>query len=136
MKSNTGSVPAGIPPDKWPDFQKELAARAWAAIARPMPSTSNTPMKSLPTRTHSTLCPARSSPRALSKAYVNNKQYDDAIATADKAMAMPDASPQVKPSPKRRRITPPSSKEQSDNKVRYDPSNREIGREARLPVQK
>ena len=32
----------------------------------------------------------------LSKALVENKQYDDAIAMADKAMAMPDASPQVK----------------------------------------
>jgi hypothetical protein len=32
----------------------------------------------------------------LAKAYVDNKQYDDAIAMADKAMTMPDASAPVK----------------------------------------
>jgi tetratricopeptide (TPR) repeat protein len=32
----------------------------------------------------------------MSKVYVDAKQYDDAIATADKALAMPDATPQVK----------------------------------------
>ncbi|MBV9301674.1 MAG: tetratricopeptide repeat protein [Acidobacteriaceae bacterium] len=32
----------------------------------------------------------------LSQAYIENKQYDDAIATADKILAMTDVSPQVK----------------------------------------
>ncbi len=32
----------------------------------------------------------------LSRAYVENKQYDDAIATADKVLAMSDVPPQVK----------------------------------------
>ena len=34
--------------------------------------------------------------RGFQELIVENKQYDDAIATADKAMAMPDANPQVK----------------------------------------
>jgi hypothetical protein len=32
----------------------------------------------------------------LAKAYNENKQYDDAIATADKALALADAPPAVK----------------------------------------
>jgi tetratricopeptide (TPR) repeat protein len=91
-----GSAPAGIPDDKWPDFKKELGARAWSAIAQTAsvnkkPADAVTDFKKALDLFPSSVTTAR-----LAKAYVDNKQYDDAIATADKAMGMPDAIPQVK----------------------------------------
>jgi tetratricopeptide (TPR) repeat protein len=91
-----GAPPAGIPDDKWPDFKKELGARAWSAIAvadsvNKKGADAVTAYKNALDIFPSSIVTAR-----LSRAYLENKQYDDAIATADKAMAMPDASPQVK----------------------------------------
>ncbi len=96
MKSNTGSVPAGIPPDKWPDFQKELAARAWSAIAQADSVNKQYADEVASYKSALEIMPSSIITARLAKAYVNNKQYDDAIAAADKAMAMADASPQVK----------------------------------------
>ncbi len=91
-----GSVPAGIPPDKWPDFKKELGARAWAAVAAA--STVNKKYTEAITDYKNALdiFPSAIVEARLSRAYLDNKQYDDAIGAADKAMAMPDTSPQVK----------------------------------------
>lgn len=91
-----GSVPAGIPEDKWPDFKKELGSRAWAAIGQADDVNKQYPDEVTAYKNALDIFPSSIVTARLSKAYVNNKQYDDAIATADKAMAMPDASPQVK----------------------------------------
>lgn len=91
-----GTNPVAVPPDQAEGYKKELAGRAWTAIAitdsvdkRPADAVADYKkgMEFFP----NSIVAAR-----LSKAMVENKQYDDAIAMADKAMAMPDASPQVK----------------------------------------
>jgi tetratricopeptide (TPR) repeat protein len=91
-----GSVAAGIPDDKWPDFKKELGARAWAAIATADAVNKQYADEVAAYKSALEIFPSSIVTARLSKAYVNNKQYDDAIATADKAIAMPDATPQVK----------------------------------------
>jgi tetratricopeptide (TPR) repeat protein len=96
MKSGGGSMPAGIQADKWPDFQKELAARAWASIAQADSVNKQYADEVAAYKSALEVFPSSIVTARLSKAYVNNKQYDEAIATADKAMAMADASPQVK----------------------------------------
>lgn len=91
-----GTAPAAIPPDQVDGYKKELAGRAWAAIAQAAsvdkrPADAVDAYKKAFDSLPNSILAAR-----LSRAYIANKQYDDAIATADKAMAMPDASPQVK----------------------------------------
>jgi len=91
-----GSVAAGIAEDKWPDFKKELAVRAWAAIAMADAVNKQYGDEVAAYKNAIDVEPSSIVMARLSKAYVNNKQYDDAIAAADKAMAMPDATAQVK----------------------------------------
>jgi tetratricopeptide (TPR) repeat protein len=91
-----GSVPAGIPEDKWPDYKKELAGRAWAAIAQADAINKQYADEVACYKTALEIMPSSILTARLAKAYVNNRQYDDAIATADKALAMPDATQPVK----------------------------------------
>ncbi len=91
-----GPPPAGIAEDKWPDYKKYLTARAWGAIAmaaavNKKPADSVAAYKNAAEADPNSVVLAR-----LSRAYLENKQYDEAIATADKSMAMPDANQQVK----------------------------------------
>jgi len=91
-----GSQAAGIPEDKWPDFKKELAIRAWAAIAMADAVNKQYADEVAAYKNAVDIAPSSIVTARLARAYVNNKQYDDAIAAADKAMSMPDASTQVK----------------------------------------
>jgi len=91
-----GSIPAGIPDDKWPDYKKELAGRAWAAIAVASTVDKKYPDAIAAYKSALEFFPSSVVTARLAKAYLENKQYDDAIATADKAIGMPDANPQVK----------------------------------------
>jgi tetratricopeptide (TPR) repeat protein len=91
-----GTPPAGVPADKLDDYKKELAGRAWSAMAMAAAVDKKYPdaitdYKNALQVFSSSIVEAR-----LSKTYVDAKQYDDAIAAADKAIAMPDATPQVK----------------------------------------
>jgi len=91
-----GSVAAGIPDDKWPDFKKELGGRAWAAIAQADAINKQHAEEITAYKNALEVYPSSIVTARLSRAYVNNKQYDDAISTADKAIAMADATPPVK----------------------------------------
>jgi tetratricopeptide (TPR) repeat protein len=91
-----GSPPAGIPEDKWPDFKKELTGRAWAAMAQAASVDKKYPDEVSDYKTALEAYPTSVLTARLAKAYVENKQYDEAIATADKAIAMPDATAPVK----------------------------------------
>jgi tetratricopeptide (TPR) repeat protein len=91
-----GTPPAGIPEDKWPDFKKELGARAWSAIAVAATADKRYPDAIAAYKSALEIYPSSIVTARLSRSYLENKQYDDCIATADKAMAMPDATPQVK----------------------------------------
>jgi tetratricopeptide (TPR) repeat protein len=91
-----GSAPPGIPDDKWPDFKKELTARAWASMAQAA-SIDKKSADAVADYKHALdAFPSSVVTARLAKAYVENKQYDDAIASADKAMAMADATAPVK----------------------------------------
>jgi tetratricopeptide (TPR) repeat protein len=91
-----GTMPSGIPEEKAAEYKKQTAGRAWAAMGlaqtvdKKYPDAITDYKKALEAYPNSIIT-AR-----LAKAYLDSKQYDDAIATADKALAMPDASPQVK----------------------------------------
>jgi tetratricopeptide (TPR) repeat protein len=89
--------PAGVGPDKWPDFQKQLIAQAHDALGQANELEKKYPdaiaeyKAGLDAQPNSTVLMVR-----LAKAYNENKQYDDAIQMADKALAAPDATPAVK----------------------------------------
>ncbi len=97
LKTQT-APPAGFPADQWPDYKKELTARAHAALGQ----AAEDKKKYDDAVTHyKTALSEDSKPNPiimarLSKAYNENKQYDDAASTADKVLASPDATPQVK----------------------------------------
>ena len=96
LAASGGTALAAVPPDQAEGYKKELAGRAYVALAmtdtvdkRPADAVANY-------KKGFDLFPNSVAAVRLAKAYVDNKQYDDGIAMADKAMAMPDASPQVK----------------------------------------
>lgn len=89
--------PPGLPAEQWPQFKKELSAQAYdslglaAALDKKYPEAVTQYKAAIEANPQSPVANAR-----LAKAYVDNKQYDDAISTADKVLAMNEAPPQVK----------------------------------------
>ena len=92
------TAPPGIPADQWPDFKKDFMAESHAALAQAAELNKNYPeaIEDYKTAIGEASKPDPVTYARLSKAYVENKQYDDAIATADKVMAMTDATAPVK----------------------------------------
>lgn len=91
-----GTMPAGLPEAQWPAFKSELTGRAWAAIAQADAVDKQFAESVTAYKTALEAYPSAVMTARLARAYLLNKQYDDAIAAADKAIAMPDAGPQVK----------------------------------------
>jgi tetratricopeptide (TPR) repeat protein len=90
--------PPGIPPDQWPEFKKDFMAQAHEALGQAAAVNKNY-TEAIDDFKTSIGEASRQDPATyarLSKAYVDNKQYDDAISTADKVLAMNDASAPVK----------------------------------------
>ena len=93
--SNT--APAGMPPDKWPETKKQLTSQAYdalgqaAEVQKKYPDAITNYKMAIDAEPTNAVATAR-----LAKAYVGSKQYDDAITTADKVLAMADAPAQVK----------------------------------------
>ncbi len=89
--------PAGFAPEKWPDLKKQLISRANDALGQAAELDKKYPdaityyKASLDSMPENFVAMVR-----LSKAYNENKQYDDAIGAADKVMAMAQASPAAK----------------------------------------
>jgi tetratricopeptide (TPR) repeat protein len=92
------TAPSGIPADQWPDFKKDFMAESHAALAQVAELNKNYPeaVDNYKTSIGEGSKPDPVTYARLSKAYVENKQYDDAIATADKVIAMSDATAPVK----------------------------------------
>lgn len=89
--------PPGFPPDQWPTFQKELSAQAYDTLGLVADDRKNYPEAIKQYQAALTAQPTFSVSMArLAKAYVGNKQYDDAISTADKVAAMSEAPASVK----------------------------------------
>jgi tetratricopeptide (TPR) repeat protein len=97
LLKNANTPPSGIAPDKWPDLKKQLQSQSYDALGqaaeldKKYPDAITNYKLALDAQPTNSVAMVR-----LSKAYVENKQYDDAISTADKVLAMADAPPQVK----------------------------------------
>jgi tetratricopeptide (TPR) repeat protein len=97
LLKTTTTPPAGIPPEKWPDLKKQLTSQSYDALAQAAELDKKYPEAITNYKAALDAQPANSvSMVRLSKAYNENKQYDDAISAADKALAIADAPPQVK----------------------------------------
>ena len=97
LLKTSNTPPSGVPADKWPDFKKQLTSQAQDALGqaadldKKYPDAITNYKAALDSQPTNSVAMAR-----LAKAYNENKQYDDAISTADKVAAMPDAPAQVK----------------------------------------
>ena len=95
MKSNT-APPQGVNPDQWPAFQKQLEGEAHDSLGTAALLQKNYP-KAI--EEYKAAYAAFPNPVILlhqGKAYLGAKQWDDAIANADKVIAAPDAQVPVK----------------------------------------
>ncbi|MBV9081512.1 MAG: tetratricopeptide repeat protein [Acidobacteriaceae bacterium] len=98
LLKNADTPPApGIQEAQWPDYKKQLTSQAYDALGQAA-SLDKKPadavkqfQSAIEAQPSNSVAMAR-----LSKAYVENKQYDDAISTADKVLAMNDAPAPVK----------------------------------------
>ncbi len=98
LLKTTSTPPAGVPPEQWPDLKKDLTAQAYeakgmiSAVDKKYPQAIDQ---------YKTAISGASKPNAvtmarLAQAYNGAKQYDDAISTADKVLAMSTVQPAVK----------------------------------------
>lgn len=97
LLKSTSAPPTGMNDAQWAEQKKQLAADAHDALGQAADLRKNYPdaikhyQEALQVQPTNAVATAR-----LAKAYVGNKQYDEAITTADKVAAMTDAPPVVK----------------------------------------
>ncbi len=99
IKNSTAPPPGvSVTADQWPQYKKDLAAQAHDALGQVAMLKKNYPqaIDYFKTATTEATRPDPATLDRLAKAYSDNKQYDDAIATADKVLAMSDAQPVVR----------------------------------------
>lgn len=92
----TSTPPAGLPPEKWTDYKNQLSGQAYDALGLAADLRKKFPDAIGNFKNAINSDPNPVSTAHLAKAYVDNKQYDDAIATADKVLAMNETPPSVK----------------------------------------
>jgi tetratricopeptide (TPR) repeat protein len=82
----------------WANYKKDQTALAHYALGLAADLRKNYPeaIQDLKTSNSEATHPSPTTDATLAKVYVDAKQYDDAIATADKVLATPDAPAQVK----------------------------------------
>ncbi len=90
--------PTGVPDTEWPAYKKQLTSQTYDALGQAAALDKKYPEAVADFKQAADADPSTSavSVARMAKAYVDNKQYDEAIATADKVLAMSDASPAVK----------------------------------------
>lgn len=97
LLKNASTPPPGMNPTAWPDTKKLLTSQCYDALGQVASLRKNytdaiTDFKTaVDTDSANSVALAR-----LSKAYVDNKQYDEGISTADKVLAIADAPQAVK----------------------------------------
>lgn len=96
LLKNSPPPPPGVAADKWPAFTKQLTGQAYDALGLAADLRKNYPaaiddFKNAIVNDSSPVSQAH-----LAKAYLDNKQYDEAITAADKVLAMNDAPAVVK----------------------------------------
>jgi|KBSMisStandDraft_5_1062788.scaffolds.fasta_scaffold557529_2 tetratricopeptide (TPR) repeat protein len=92
----SSAPPQGIDPAQWPAFQKQLEGEAHDALATAALLQKNYPKSIEEYKAALAAFPNPAISAHLGKAYLGAKQWDDAIANADKVLAAPDASAAVK----------------------------------------
>ncbi len=97
LLKNANSAPPGVVEGQWPEYKKQLTSQAYDALGQAADLRKDYPDAIKKYQSAIDAQPNNPVPVArLSKAYVGNKQYDDAITTADKVLAMNDVPPSVK----------------------------------------
>ena len=95
---NTAATPpTGLNEAQWPEYKKQLASQSYDSLGQAAALRKNYPDAIKNFKSAVDQQPTNSVAMArLSKTYVDAKQYDDAIATADKVLAMAEAPAAVK----------------------------------------
>jgi tetratricopeptide (TPR) repeat protein len=97
LLKTASTPPPGMPAAQWPETKKLLTSQAYDALGQAADLRKKYPDAIQNFKTAADTDASNPVPMArLSKAYVDAKQYDDAISTADKVLAMNDAPPAVK----------------------------------------
>jgi len=93
LLKNAATAPAGIPAEQWPDVKKDMTAQAHEALGMAAVVEKKYPeaITNLKTASEEGSKPNPVTYARLSQAYNGAKQYDNAIATADKVLATADA---------------------------------------------
>ncbi len=97
LLKNASTPPVGMDAARWPDTKKLLMSQSYDALGLAADLRKKYPDAIQDLKTAVETDPGNSVAMArLAKAYLDNKQYDEAIASADKVQAMSDAPAAVK----------------------------------------
>jgi tetratricopeptide (TPR) repeat protein len=97
LKDPATPPPPGVPAEQWPQMKTQLTGRAYDALGLAAGLDKNYPQEINYLKTSISTDPSNSVTRArLAQAYLNNKQYDEAITQADQVLAMANVPAQVK----------------------------------------
>jgi hypothetical protein len=97
LLKTANAPPAGIPDAQWPEIKKQLMGESYDALGQAAALDKNFADAVTSYKAGVAADPAASVLKArLAKAFVDNKQYDDAISTADQVIADNTAQPVVK----------------------------------------
>ncbi len=96
LKSST-AAPQGMPEAQWPEMKKQLTSQSYDALGQAADLRKKYPESIQDFKNSLEAAPANAVAEArLAKTYYDAKQYDDAITTADKVLAMNEAPAVVK----------------------------------------
>lgn len=95
LKAQT-AAPEGVSPDQWPSYKQQLEGQAHDALGMAADAAKKYPESIEHYKAAVAAWPNPIILTHMTKAYIDAKQYDDAIATADKVLALPDAPANVK----------------------------------------
>lgn len=96
LLKSANAPPQGIPAEQWPAYKNQLAGQAHDALGLGAAVQKDYPKAIQEYQTALSTFPNPIIMTHMITAYIGNKQYDDAISTADKVLAMNDAPANVK----------------------------------------
>jgi tetratricopeptide (TPR) repeat protein len=96
LLKSANTPPQGIPAEQWPAYKNQLTGQTHDALGLIAVVQKDYPKAIQEYQTALTTFPNPIIMTHMISAYIGNKQYDDAISTADKVLAMNDAPANVK----------------------------------------